>query len=293
MWKYRWWIMPLAVLWFAGSSWYYICKVQGYCKPSTGNSGVNTIYVSNLNLQDSTWQLNINDNFRFLKNGFAPFTPDLVSTTVDSLSGYIKQVGSAKKTITITGYYRADETNTGKFENLGKARAEAVKQMLVQRGLPEGNIFTLGKEQPALDISILDSIYNSIAINIGTIGSGEMSEDILFQPRKIYFETGKNAMVVTDELKSYFQSIQKYLTAHPNDQLSVVGHTDNKGDSLKNESLSRQRAVFVEGELSKMGLSASQIITDGKGQSQPIADNANDEGRKQNRRVEVTLIRKQ
>jgi OOP family OmpA-OmpF porin len=293
MWKYRWWILLLAAAWFAGSSWYYICKIQEHCMPSGGSSDAGTVILSNLNLQDSAWQLNINDNFRFLKNGFAPVTPVLVSNTLDSLSGYIKGAGATGKTITVTGYYRTDETNTGKYENLGKARAEVVKQMLVQRGLPEGNIFTIGKEQPALDISMLDSIYNSITMNIGTIGSGEMSEDILFQPRKIYFETGKNAMVVTDELKSYFQSAQKYLATHPNDQLGVVGHTDNKGDSLKNESLSKQRAVFVQGELSKMGLSAAQIVTDGKGQAQPIADNATEEGRKQNRRVEVTLIKKQ
>lgn len=71
--------------------------------------------------------------------------------------------------------------------------------------------------------------------------------------------------------------------------LSVEGHTDSIGTFEYNQKLSEQRARSVADALSASGVSRSRIVTRGYGESDPIASNATDEGRRRNRRVEVII----
>ncbi len=292
MWKYKWWPLPALLLSMGFGAYWFECEIHQNCDCKKDAAVTNNVtpQAANLSISDSAWKLDIPDDFKFKSNGNQPHIPDVVMSNIDNFATHIKEAGVGKKTIDITGFYKSSETNNTTFKNLGEARAEAVKQLLVQKGIPEGNIFTFGKVKDDLAYDANDSTYGAIAFNVGNVG-GAMSEEALFEPRKIYFETGKNQMVVTDELRAYFAQAKTYLSTHANDKLQIVGHTDNKGDSMKNEGLSKNRAIFVQGELGKQGLPATQTITDGKGQAQPFADNATEEGRKQNRRVEVTLVR--
>jgi OmpA-OmpF porin, OOP family len=292
MWKYKWWPLPALLLSMGLGAYWFECETHDNCnckKDAAITTNV-TPQAANLSISDSAWKLDIPDDFKFKSNGDQPHIPDVVMRNIDNFATHIKEVGASKKTIEVTGYYKSTETNNTKFKNLGEARAEAIKQLLVQRGIPEGNIFTVGIVKDDLAYDANDSTYGAVSFNVGNVG-GAMSEAALFEPRKIYFETGKNQMVVTDELRAYFAQAKTYLSTHPNDKLQIVGHTDNKGDSLKNEALSKNRSIFVQGELGKQGLPATQTVTDGKGQAQPFADNATEDGRKLNRRVEVTLIK--
>ena len=72
--------------------------------------------------------------------------------------------------------------------------------------------------------------------------------------------------------------------------LEVSGHTDNVGDDAKNLLLSQNLANSVMNYLIQKGVSAGQLKAMGYGERQPIADNATDEGRKQNRRVMFTVL---
>lgn len=69
----------------------------------------------------------------------------------------------------------------------------------------------------------------------------------------------------------------------------VVGHTDSRGTDAYNQKLSERRADAVASYLSKKGVSASRLSTKGLGESQPVASNDTDEGRAQNRRVELLV----
>lgn len=294
MWKHRWYILPLLLVWMAGSSWWYICKIKKLCGCENCDTQQVTSVTSNakgnLNIADSSWNLNIPDDFLWGKNGAAPAVSATMQQYLDSLQQHISLAGAGKKTISLTGLYTSAEKYNGNFANLGVARAEAVKQLLAQRGLPEGNIFTNGKIKEDLPFAANDSTYQAINFNIANVGAA-MSEDLLFEPRIIYFETGKNSLQITDELSSYFTQADAYLKTHGNDKLSITGFTDNKGDSLKNEKLSKERAGFVQTELGKKGIVATQTTVEGKGQQNPIGDNTTDEGRQKNRRVEVVLVK--
>ena len=69
--------------------------------------------------------------------------------------------------------------------------------------------------------------------------------------------------------------------------VEVSGHTDSRGSDEYNMGLSLRRAEAVRDYLITKGISADRLTAKGSGESQPIADNNTDEGRFQNRRVEL------
>ncbi|MFI8745300.1 OmpA family protein [Pseudomonas sp. NPDC077186] len=71
--------------------------------------------------------------------------------------------------------------------------------------------------------------------------------------------------------------------------VNIVGHTDSTGSLELNQSLSNRRAMSVANYLTANGVPGQRISSYGAGPSQPIASNANESGRAQNRRVEINL----
>ncbi|WP_310392076.1 OmpA family protein [Hymenobacter sp.] len=81
--------------------------------------------------------------------------------------------------------------------------------------------------------------------------------------------------------------VRKLLQATPALRLAVQGHTDNTSTPAHNQQLSEARARAVVRALTAQGVAADRLQAAGFGQSQPLADNATDAGRAQNRRVEL------
>lgn len=70
----------------------------------------------------------------------------------------------------------------------------------------------------------------------------------------------------------------------------IAGHTDSVGRDEYNQQLSRRRAEAAASYLADQGISRGRIRTDGRGEDEPIASNDSDEGRRQNRRVELAIF---
>jgi OOP family OmpA-OmpF porin len=70
----------------------------------------------------------------------------------------------------------------------------------------------------------------------------------------------------------------------------ATGHTDSVGGERYNDRLSLRRAEAVKAYLLSLGAEATRIFVEGKGEKQPVANNATAEGRTQNRRVEIELV---
>ena len=79
----------------------------------------------------------------------------------------------------------------------------------------------------------------------------------------------------------------------PIESITVVGHTDNTGDVAYNQSLSEQRARGVADYLIGSGVPAGVIIASGQGELEPVANNATNEGRAKNRRVDIDIEARQ
>lgn len=74
-------------------------------------------------------------------------------------------------------------------------------------------------------------------------------------------------------------------------QFIVEGHTDSVGFPAANKALSQARASQVVAELARLGVPRARLIAEGRGDEQPVADNATDAGRARNRRVVLRVRR--
>jgi len=96
-----------------------------------------------------------------------------------------------------------------------------------------------------------------------------------------------NKAVIKDDSRPVLDQVAALLRENPALKLSVEGHTDNTGAPERNKTLSLDRAKAVVAALQAAGIDAKRLATVGWGQEKPLADNATEEGRAKNRRVEL------
>jgi OOP family OmpA-OmpF porin len=105
---------------------------------------------------------------------------------------------------------------------------------------------------------------------------------------KINFPSGK-AHVTKDLIKA-LEDFAKFLQDNIGYQVIIYGHTDSTGGEDHNKILSQQRADVVKEALVRYDINEIRLTAIGKGESEPMADNATKEGRAENRRIEVELL---
>ena len=98
-----------------------------------------------------------------------------------------------------------------------------------------------------------------------------------------------NKAVLKADGKSKLDALVESLKGVAVDVVIVVGHTDSVGTDAYNQRLSLARANSVKTYLVNKGIASERIRTEGRGESQPVADNATEEGRARNRRVEIQV----
>jgi len=81
------------------------------------------------------------------------------------------------------------------------------------------------------------------------------------------------------------------LRDQPDVRVSVDGHTDARGTDEYNQKLSERRARAVLERLVRLGVGSSRLEPQGYGESRPVASDETEEGRAQNRRVELNVVR--
>ena len=106
-------------------------------------------------------------------------------------------------------------------------------------------------------------------------------------PNDISFDT--NSYLIKQQLRSVLDPFAASLAGDPGAIVSIVGHTDSTGSAAINNPLSVERAQSVRDYLVARGVSPIRIETSGRGEREPIADNASEAGRAHNRRVEIFL----
>lgn len=106
---------------------------------------------------------------------------------------------------------------------------------------------------------------------------------------KILFDTGSST--IQAQSQDILQKIGDVLAEKTDMQFLIIGHTDSDGKKEDNQTLSKERAQAVVDYLVKHhNLQAGRLIPVGKGESEPIASNDNEEGKKQNRRVQFKKL---
>lgn len=143
------------------------------------------------------------------------------------------------------------------------------------------DVFVKVDEQPLRNLEDLDTADPF---------EGEPASKEAFIARDLLFEFNSDRLH-PDALDS-LRKLVDYVKRPPGLQSMIIeGHTDSIGSAVYNANLSQRRASRVKQELVKMGLPANRIRAIGYGESKPIADNGNYQGRAMNRRVEFKITR--
>lgn len=98
-----------------------------------------------------------------------------------------------------------------------------------------------------------------------------------------------DSFALRSQARQDLMDLARSLNQYPNTDALVVGHTDSTGSEDYNQTLSERRANSVATYLAQQGIAPSRMQISGMGESQPVASNANEAGRQQNRRVEIAL----
>jgi outer membrane protein OmpA-like peptidoglycan-associated protein len=119
-------------------------------------------------------------------------------------------------------------------------------------------------------------------IDVARTNNNELRVNV---PSDAGFETG--SATIHGRLKPVLDQFAQGLD--PKMRVRVVGHTDNTGSDAINNPLSLDRAEAVRDYLAGHGVSSARVDVVGRGEREPVADNASAAGRAQNRRVEIFL----
>jgi outer membrane protein OmpA-like peptidoglycan-associated protein len=106
--------------------------------------------------------------------------------------------------------------------------------------------------------------------------------------RSLNFDTGKS--VLKPEHYQLVANVKQVMDMFPNQKVMITGHTDFTGSSEFNKQLSLQRAKSVTQYLKSLGVEDTRLKSFGAGEADPIAPNNTPEGRRLNRRIEVTIL---
>ncbi len=241
------------------------------------------------------YKVNVSDNFNFNLSSSSILLPlsENVEGEISNLKNYLSD--NSSKAFTITGFYTSEEANKSVFPNLGLARANAVKNYLVKKGVPSHALNINGELKGDLTPSTENILFGPVSYNIS--GETENLEDelkalhdqIVADPLVLHFQTGEAVINLSTMQRQKIANISRYLDKAENASCSIIGHTDNQGNRTNNIKLGLDRADFTKSYLINNGISEAKITTSSEGPDNPIASNDTDEGRSQNRRTVVTL----
>ncbi len=170
----------------------------------------------------------------------------------------------------------AAEATAEAAKDVGAAVADAA-QKISKITLPGG-----------IDLDLPEGSINYRVAKFLESTEGALPQTFVFD--NLNFATG--SATITPESQQTVDNLAAILKAYPNAEVRLDGHTDSQGDATANKKLSQDRADAVRTALAALGVDAARITPAGFGQEKPIASNDTEEGRAQNRRTELTIVKR-
>jgi len=246
-------------------------------------------FIDNAN----SFNVHTSDNLRFNPSEFnyIPLT-DSLQIVHQEAATYLNE--HPDRTLTIVGKYEAEENNTSILASLGLARANQLKNLLLDNGASENQILiddelVTNLEKNGTTFHKAISYRFTETTNSSDTSLEDLEERLRANPVLLYFNTNAKQLDLTDEQRQYFADLINYLNKNPSATVMTVGHTDNEGEERMNTYISRKRSQFVREHLISNGIRPEQVIAKYEGPNEPIASNATEAGRAKNRRVEIRL----
>jgi OmpA-OmpF porin, OOP family len=161
------------------------------------------------------------------------------------------------------------------------ARTEIIAPVVGTTGTVVGSFVRTLPGNATITIPAVGSAEDRLSLYLASANPGETNITL----DRISFDN--DSAVLTGESIVQLDNIATILRAYPRAHVAVVGHTDSVGDEAANVVLSRARANTVAAKLTADGVQPQRVHAEGHGSQQPMADNATEAGRAQNRRVEL------
>jgi outer membrane protein OmpA-like peptidoglycan-associated protein len=185
-----------------------------------------------------------------------------------------------------------DSTGDAKYnQGLSQRRAESVRDYLVKTGAPAEKLRVVGRgeDAPIASNNTPEGQATNRRVTVVVIGETRALDAMRFPsvalfPRRSGELTEQGKQVIEQNRQLAQDQLKRA------DYIEIVGHTDDVGDDDYNQELSEQRAQSVYNYLVETGLDANKVVVVGMGEKMPITTNTTDEGRAENRRVEILLL---
>ena len=148
---------------------------------------------------------------------------------------------------------------------------------------------TVKAEGPLNEQSEIDNSLTASQAAMDNLGQDPDPRDVAraLSLQVVNFEVDK--AVIPEVNKPLLNNTVKIMQQVPNMKLMIIGHTDKTADAAYNMKLSQERAQAMKDYLVAQGADPSKLMTKGMGETDPIADNATDQGRFRNRRIEFVV----
>ena len=182
------------------------------------------------------------------------------------------------------GWYRANEKNSTKFENLGLARAHQARALFPE--IPENRIRYLAR---LIDEEVPDKSLPFTSCEIAAKLNQENVKEIA-NKTLIYFPFNSTSKINSKEVEDYLDDVALRVSKS-GEKVTLTGNTDNIGGDEANIALGQKRAEVIKAYLLKKGVDAKSVVASSQGEKNPIASNDNEEGRAKNRRTELEIIK--
>ena len=144
-----------------------------------------------------------------------------------------------------------------------------------------GNIWSKRQEDRRI---ALEQATRGTGVEVSRTSDNQLRLNI---PNDVSFDTGSAA--IRPAMRNVLDPFAGELRGDRNTRISIIGHTDSTGSDTSNNQLSIQRAESVRDYLVTRGVPSENVMTAGRGEREPVAENTTDAGRARNRRVEIYL----
>lgn len=212
----------------------------------------------------------------------------LTGVQIDSLIGSINAGKTDQNILEITGFYFESERAPDGFQTMGFARAENIRKRFFG-DLPEGRYrlrSRLLEGDPPTDNPYFE----------GSAFAWEAPEDRVDDTVEILDDRILIRFPYNSTVKDYDAEVDAYLNRlarqirESGERVQLTGHTDNIGSDEFNQELGMRRAEAIQQILRDLGVPQEQITVRSRGKTDPVDTNDTEEGRHNNRRVEVRLL---
>jgi len=269
---------PLALLIFTvfyilGAQWLYSNKIAGVCCGSEKASA-------------KTEVANVEEALTFK---YQQAIPELGEDYNDYLKNTLLKNKAADNILQITGHYYDGEEAPEGYDNMGLARAEAIRDLL-KDNLPAERIDISSRLMTKRD-TLTNSTFSGFSHNWrAPLKKEETTIIALDDEITIYFPFNSTVKDKNPQVDQYLEKLAERLKL-TKEKITITGHTDNVGEELDNENLGKQRAESIQNILLARGISKDRISIDSKGERQPATSNSTEEGRYRNRRTVLRIIK--